>query len=333
VRSARLLLNDAVTSVARPRADRKARVPVAVAAHRASIGISGWKYPPWRGVFYPEGLRQAAELSFASRVFPTIELNGSFYSLQRPQSYRAWHDATPDDFVFAVKGGRYITHMKRLRDVKPALANFFASGLLCLGRKLGPILWQLPPRFRFDPDILRAFFDLLPRTPRAISQLARQHDSRLLGRSQVEATSEDFRVRYALEVRHESFLDPRYVELLRDYGVASCIADSAGRYPVIDEATADFAYVRLHGAKELYVSGYSHAELLTWAKRIRKWLCRQEVFVYFDNDVKVHAPFDARNLALILAGKPAVSPPTSLNDVTEEPRTTWQAWRPSNEAR
>ena len=320
-------------SVARPRADRKPRVPVDVPVHGASIGISGWKYPPWRGVFYPAGLRQAAELSFASRAFPTIELNGSFYSLQRPQSYRAWHDATPDDFVFAVKGGRYITHMKRLRDVKPALANFFASGLLCLGRKLGPILWQLPPRFRFDRDVLRAFFDLLPRTPQAIEALARQHDSRLLGRSQVEATSEDFRVRYALEVRHESFLDPHYVDLLRDYGVASCVADSAGRYPVIDEPTADFAYVRLHGAKELYVSGYSPAELLTWAKRIRKWLRRQDVFVYFDNDVKVHAPFDAQNLALILAGKPAVSAPASINDVTEQARTTWQAWRRSDEAR
>jgi uncharacterized protein YecE (DUF72 family) len=308
-------------------------MPVGVPVHRARIGISGWKYPPWRGVFYPEGLRQAAELSFASRAFSTIELNGSFYSLQRPQSYRAWHDATPDDFVFAVKGGRYITHMKRLRDVNSALANFFASGLLCLGRKLGPILWQLPPRFRFDRDVLRAFFDLLPRTAREIAKLARQHDSRLLGRSQVETTSEDFRVRHALEVRHESFLDPRYVELLRDYGVASCVADSAGLYPVIDEPTADFAYVRLHGAKELYVSGYSPAELRAWAKRIRKWLCRQEVFVYFDNDVKVHAPFDARNLALILAGKRAVSPPASINDVTEEPRTTWQAWRRSDEAR
>ena len=308
-------------------------MPVNRPAHRTSIGISGWKYPPWRGVFYPPGLRQAAELSFASRAFPTIELNGSFYSLQRPESYRAWHDATPDDFVFAVKGGRYITHMKRLRDVQSALANFFASGLLCLGRKLGPILWQLPPNFRFDVDILRAFFELLPRTPQAIEKLARHHDARLAGRSQVEATSRDFRARYAVEVRHESFLDGRYLDLLRDYGVASCIADSAGRYPVIDEATADFAYVRLHGAKELYVSGYSPAELMAWAKRIRKWRRHQEVFVYFDNDVKVRAPFDARNLALILAGKPIESPPPSINDVTEEARTTWQAWKRSDEAR
>jgi uncharacterized protein YecE (DUF72 family) len=314
--------------VTRPR-----RVPAHSVAHRARIGISGWKYAPWRGVFYPLGLRQAAELSFASRAFPSIELNGSFYSLQRPQSYRAWYDATPDDFIFAVKGGRYITHMKRLRDVKPALANFFASGLLCLGKKLGPILWQLPPSFRFDVDVLRAFFELLPRTPRAIERLARDHDARLLGRTQVEATSEDFRVRYALEVRHESFVDPRYLTLLRDYGVASCIADSAGRYPVIEEATADFAYVRLHGAKELYVSGYSPAELSTWAKRIRKWQRRQEVFVYFDNDVKVHAPFDARNLALILAGKPTESPPPSIDDVTEEARTSWPAWKRSDQAR
>lgn len=202
-----------------------------------------------------------------------------------------------------------------------------------MGKKFGPILWQLPPSFRFDLDVLRAFFDLLPRTPQAIERLARQHDGRLVGRSQVDAIRDDFRVRYALEVRHESFLDARYVDLLRDYGVASCIADSAGRYPLIDEATTDFAYARLHGASELYVSGYSHAELATWAKRIRKWQRRQEVFVYFDNDVKVHAPFDARNLALILAGKPTESPPASINDVTEEPRTTWQAWRRSDEAR
>jgi uncharacterized protein YecE (DUF72 family) len=298
-----------------------------LASSRVRIGISGWTYPPWRGVFYPPGLRQADELSFASRAFPSIELNGSFYSLQRPQSYRAWYAAAPDDFVFAVKGGRFITHMKRLRDVKIALANFFASGLLCLGKKLGPFLWQLPPSLRFDPDVLRAFFDLLPRTTKEVERLARQHDRRLEGRSQVEAEDELPPLRHALEVRHPSFEDTRYLDVLREYGVASCVADSAGRYPMIDDLTADFAYARLHGAKELYVSGYSPAELKEWAARIRKWKRGRDVFVYFDNDVKVRAPFDARNLALILAKQPTQAPPQSIEAVTEEARTTWAAWR------
>jgi uncharacterized protein YecE (DUF72 family) len=295
-------------------------------ASRVRVGISGWRYPPWRGVFYPNGLRQADELAFASRAFPTIEINGSFYSLQRPESYRAWYAAVPDDFVFAVKGGRYITHMKRLRDVKPALANFFASGLLGLGHKLGPILWQLPPSFRFDADVLRGFFELLPRTAREVERLARQHEPRLAGRSRVEALDRNLTIRHALEVRHDSFTDARYVDVLREYAIASCVADSAGLYPVIDEATADFSYARLHGAQELYVSGYSAVELTKWATRIRKWQKRGEVFVYFDNDVKVRAPFDAANLGRILERRKLEPLPHAIEAVTEEPRTSWDAW-------
>ncbi len=297
-----------------------------MAVPRVLVGISGWQYKPWRGRFYPKGLRQNQELAFASRQFPTIEINGSFYSLQRPTSYRSWYATTPKDFVFAVKGGRYITHMKRLRDVKPGLANFFASGLLGLGEKLGPILWQLPPSFRFDADALRQFFDLLPRTTREIERLARHHDSRLLGRAQVDASSGDAAVRHTLEVRHRSFEDPRYPELLRQYGVAACVADSAGLYPSFDDPTADFVYVRLHGAKELYVSGYSGKELHAWARRIAEWRKQRDVFVYFDNDVKVRAPFDALNLSLALAGKPLQALPSSLDTVTEQARTSWTAW-------
>ncbi len=295
-------------------------------ASRTRIGISGWTYPPWRGVFYPKGVRQADELAYAGRAFPTIEINGSFYSLQRPQSYRAWYAAVPEDFVFAVKGGRYITHMKRLREVKPALANFFASGLLCLGKKLGPILWQLPPNFRFDADLLAAFFDLLPRTTGEAEQLARQHDARLGRETQVDALDANLTIRHTLEVRHASFADPRYVELLREHRIASCVADSAGLYPMIDDLTADFAYARLHGAKKLYVSGYSPAELAVWAARVKRWSRGRDVFVYFDNDVKVRAPFDARNLALLLANKPTQPPPKAIENVTEEPRTSWDAW-------
>jgi uncharacterized protein YecE (DUF72 family) len=276
-------------------------------------------------VFYPRGLRQADELSFASRQFPTIELNGSFYSLQRPDSYRAWYRATPDDFVFSVKGGRYVTHMKRLRDVQGALANFFASGLLCLGRKLGPILWQLPPTFRYDPATLRAFFELLPRDLREMERLARRHDARLSGRVALEATSDNRPLRYTLEVRHHSFVDASYLALLREYGVASCVADSAGLYPLIDDLTADFAYVRLHGAEQLYVSGYGPKALAGWAKRIESWR-GVDVYVYFDNDVKVRAPFDALNLSRILSGQKPRRNPRALAGVDEELRTSWDAW-------
>lgn len=292
---------------------------------RVRVGISGWRYPPWRGVFYPEGLRQKDELSFASRAFPSVELNGSFYSLQRPESYRAWYDATPEDFVFAVKGGRYITHMKRLRDVETALANFFASGLLCLGEKLGPILWQLPPTFRYDRDTLRRFFDLLPRDLREVARLARRHDPRLSGRVALSLRGGNRAVRHALEVRHDSFLDSSYVPLLKQHGIASCVADAAGLYPLIDDLTSDFAYVRLHGATQLYVSGYGPAALRRWAEKIRAWR-GVDVYVYFDNDVKVRAPYDAQNLSRLLEGKRPLPVPKVLARVSEEPRSTWQAW-------
>jgi uncharacterized protein YecE (DUF72 family) len=295
---------------------------------RVRVGISGWRYPPWRGVFYPPGLRQDDELSFASRVFPSIELNGSFYSLQLPESYRQWHEVTPRDFVFAVKGGRFITHMKRLRNVRVALANFFASGLLCLGEKLGPVLWQLPPQLAFDRPLLERFFELLPRDLREAEQLARGHDARLAGRAALEAPLENRPIRHALEVRHPSFLDERYVELLGAYGVASCVADTAGLYPVIDRVTAPLVYVRLHGDEELYVSGYPDATLTRWAERVRGWSSQvDDVYVFFDNDVKVRAPFDALNLRRLLVGLPTVPPPASLARVTERPRSDWLAWR------
>ena len=147
------------------------------------IGISGWRYAPWRGVFYPRGLAQRRELEFASRMLPTIEINGSFYSLQRPESWAEWHDQTPEGFVFAVKGSRYITHMLKLKDVATPLANFFASGPFRLNAKLGPILWQFPPQLGFDAARFDAFFSLLPRDTGAALALARRHDSRLAGRS------------------------------------------------------------------------------------------------------------------------------------------------------
>src|SRR6185312_632687 len=151
------------------------------------IGISGWRYAPWRGKFYPEGLRQKDELAYAASTFSSIEINGTFYSLQRPESFAAWHDATPDNFVFAIKGARYITHMLKLNNVEKPLANFFAQGLLALQAKLGPVLWQLPPNFVFRPDKLAAFFDLLPRTTQAALALARRHDEKVRGRTWLKA--------------------------------------------------------------------------------------------------------------------------------------------------
>ena len=269
------------------------------------IGISGWTYPGWRGSFYPAGLAHHRELEYASRRFSSIEINGSFYALQRPASYQRWSAQTPDDFVFAVKGSRFITHMKKLGGVEIALANFFASGMLALGPKLGPLLWQLPPTLPFQAGRLHAFFDLLPRTTAQAAALAAGHDERMDGRAWT-STDADRPLRHALEVRHDSYHDPAFVALLRERDVAVVIADTAGKWPLLEALTADFVYIRLHGDQELYVSGYSDEALDMWAAKIRAWsgggTGRQDVFVYFDNDVKVRAPFDAMALADRLGG-------------------------------
>lgn len=264
---------------------------------RTRVGISGWTYPPWRGVFYPPGLRQADELAHAASRLRTIEVNGSFYALQKPDSYLAWAAATPDDFVFAVKGPRFITHMKKLTDVRVPLANFLGSGLLALEHRLGPLLWQLPPTLGFDAERMAAFFALLPRTTAAAAALAGEHDQRLDGRAWT-TTEEDRPLRHAVEVRHDSFDVPAFVDLARAHDVALVTADTAGRWPFLDHATADFAHARLHGDAELYVSGYDDAALDAWAERVRGWQSSgRDVFVYLDNDVKVRAPFDAMALA------------------------------------
>jgi uncharacterized protein YecE (DUF72 family) len=287
-------------------------------AKRAWIGISGWRYAPWRGEFYPPGLPEREELAYAAARFPTIELNGSFYSLQRPEYYARWYEQVPDDFVFAIKGSRYITHMLRLRNVETALANFFASGVLKLEHKLGPLLWQLPPTLKLDEERLEQFFDLLPRTTKEAAAVARGHDERVAGRAYLR-TAKDRPLRHALEVRHESFATPEVVALLREHDVALVVADTAGRWPFLEDVTSDFVYVRLHGDEKLYESGYTEAALDRWAARIRAWrdgrkppserllarpprLERRDVYVYFDNDIKVHAPFDAMHLQAKVEG-------------------------------
>lgn len=266
----------------------------------ARIGISGWRYPHWRGVFYPEGLRQKDELAYASRAVDTIEINGSFYGLLHASAVERWRAEVPRGFVFAVKGSRFITHMKRLNDVRVPLANFFASGVLAFEGELGPILWQLPPSFSFDAARLEKFFDSLPRTTRAASRLARAHDDRV--KSAHTTTSADRPLRYVLEVRHPSFLDPKFRALLRAHDVALCVADPPLHAEIDEPApTSAFAYVRLHGGTKIYWSGYSHKTLEKWAARVERWQRRgHDVYVYFDNDARVRAPFDARSLRSIL---------------------------------
>ncbi|PKI93045.1 DUF72 domain-containing protein [Actinomycetales bacterium SN12] len=273
---------------------------------RIRVGTSGWRYRSWRGDFYPEGLVQRAELEYIGEHFSTVELNGSFYSLQRPQSYLRWRNAVPDHFTFAVKGSRYISHMLRLRDTTTALANFFASGVLALGPTLGPILWQLPERQKFDPDVLDDFLAGLPRTTAEARALGRQHDERMNGRTWLE-DAEDRPLRYALEPRSDTFDDPRLAEILNRHGVALTVADTAGRWPQFEPGGADLVYVRLHGASELYASGYTAQELQEWAERCRRWAEQgrgRDVFVYFDNDARGHAPHDALALAGLVGDAP-----------------------------
>ena len=280
------------------------------------IGVSGWTYPPWRGHFYPEGLVQRRELAHAASVFRSLEVNGTFYGLQKPESFARWADETPDGFVFAVKAPRYITHVRRLEEPAGPLANFLASGVLRLGARLGPILWQLPPSFRFDRDRLEAFLAMLPHDTEAAAALAARHEARMEGRAW---TRTDARrpLRHALEIRHDSFRDPAFVALLRRHRVALVCADTV-EWPRLMDLTADFVYCRLHGAKELYRSEYGPEELHRWRDRIRAWATGRpmedgdfagrghgerrprDVYVYFDNTDKQHAPEDAAALRRLL---------------------------------
>ncbi|HEX6756705.1 MAG TPA: DUF72 domain-containing protein [Mycobacteriales bacterium] len=278
--------------------------------------MSGWTYAPWRGVFYPPDLPHRRELAYAASRLNSIEINGSFYALQRPGSYRRWRAETPPGFVFSVKGPRFVTHMKKLSDVETPLANFFASGVLALGDALGPVLWQLPPMLGYDPERLERFFALLPRTTVAAAGLATRHDERMDGRALTVAEA-DRPLRHALEVRHPSYEKAEFVELLRTHDIGLVVADTAGKWPALHDVTSDFVYVRLHGEQELYVSGYDQPAIDTWAARLRTWQAggtpeegrtlappaprrERDVYVYFDNDVKVRAPYDALALAAAL---------------------------------
>lgn len=301
------------------------RSPIcSVSAHGiVRIGISGWTYKGWRGVFYPPKLTHRRELAFAAETFPTIEINGTFYSLQLPSSYAKWAAETPAGFVFAVKGSRYITHMRRLRNIRTPLANYFASGVLRLEEKLGPFLWQFPPNFGFNPDLLDEFLSLLPRDTQSAADLATEHEARLKGRTFLKPSGK-YRLRHAVEIRHPSFISPEFITLLRRHRVALVCADTV-EWPRLLDVTSDFLYLRLHGSEQLYASGYTGKALDIWAHRIAAWArgseprdrpvssrsvpegeyassarpprrAKRDVYVYFDNDAKVRAPFDAQGL-------------------------------------
>jgi uncharacterized protein YecE (DUF72 family) len=312
---------------------------------RVRIGISGWSYPKWRGWFYPPDWPHKRELEFASRKFETIEINGSFYSLLRVTAVCEWYERTPRHFRFALKGSRFITHMKRLRDVETPLANFFAAGPLALEEKLGPILWQLPPQFAFDADRLERFFDLLPRSTSQAAKLAARHDERLRDRAYTSCLR-DRPIRHACEVRHPSFVNSAFIRILERQGIALCAADTGGLFPDFEDVTADFVYVRLHGDTKLYESGYTIKVLQRWAQRIRAWSqgfapasdrlmapertqrpVRRDVYAYFDNDARVRAPFDAMTLRALVRGETVPRVTATPADAGEAARATWPAWR------
>jgi uncharacterized protein YecE (DUF72 family) len=210
------------------------------------VGIGGWTFAPWRGTFYPKNLPQARELEYASHQLTSIEINGTFYGTQKPESFRRWRDETPDDFVFSLKGPRFTTHRREFSDAGASVERFFASGVLELGAKLGPVLWQFPGTKRFEPE---NFQTLLPQLPQNIK-----------GR----------RIRHVVEISHASFAVPEFIDLLREHGVALALIDSADR-PAMFDLTADFVYARLRRSTEEEPAGYAKPALDRWAEHFRTW--------------------------------------------------------------
>jgi uncharacterized protein YecE (DUF72 family) len=254
------------------------------------VGIGGWVFAPWRGEFYPKGLPQARELEHASRKLTSIEINGTFYRTQKPDSFRKWAAETPDDFVFSVKGPQFATNRRVLAEAGESIERFFASGVLELKSKLGPILWQMAPTKKFDPADFEGFLALLPK--------------------ELDGCS----IRHVVEVRQESFLVPAFIELLRKYSVAVVLVES-GKHPLIADVTSDFVYARLQGTSDKEKTGYPAKALDLWAKRARTWADggapddlatvggkapakgKRDVFIYMISGAKVRAP--AAAMALI----------------------------------
>jgi len=244
---------------------------MAVTPRPIHIGIGGWDYDPWRGTFYPPGLPRAKQLGFASRQVTAIEINATFYKLQRPDLFERWADEVPEGFVFTVKGSRFCTNRKSLGEGGEAVARFCGQGFTRLGGKLGPILWQLPETKRFDSEDFAAFLSLLPREQDGVA------------------------LRHAVEARHESFGDERAAELARAAGAALCLAEKGG-WPPAERGTADFVYARLMNAREEEPDGYAPAQLDRWAAQVNAWAEDREVFLFMIDGAKLRAPAAAQAL-------------------------------------
>ncbi len=257
------------------------------------IGISGWTFPPWRGDFYPKGLPQRQELEHASRQLGTIEINGTFYSLQRPATFQNWHDSVPESFKFAVKAPQYMTHIRRLKDIEESLANFLASGLLCLGKKLGPILWQFPPNVMLKDDRFEKFLKLLPKNMTEAAKLAKEHGPKVEGRAWTKALLKA-PLQHAFEFRHKSFQDPAFLKLMKAHNASLVLSQDHPKWPYLEQLTADFVYVRLHGTD--MKKGYSPKQLGELAASTERWSRQRQVYVVFANDAKETSPRNALQL-------------------------------------
>ncbi|HEX6637221.1 MAG TPA: DUF72 domain-containing protein [Steroidobacteraceae bacterium] len=240
-------------------------------AGKVFVGVGGWNFAPWRGTFYPAGVTQARELHYASRELTSIEINSTFYGLQKPATFQKWHDETPDGFVFSLKAPRFVTNRGDLATAGPSIERFLASGLTRLGAKLGPINWQLAPNKQFDADEIAAFLELLP--------------------GEVEGRA----LRHAIEVRHESFDDEAFIGIASEHGVAIVEAGDS-EYPRIQAGTGPFSYLRVMGAREKLAKGYTPAALTRWRKHAQELARRGDVFFYFISGAKVRNPLAARAL-------------------------------------
>jgi uncharacterized protein YecE (DUF72 family) len=269
------------------------------------VGMSGWTYAPWRKIFYPEKLLQKKELEYASRQVTAIEVNGTFYGLQKPDTFRAWYDQAPNDFKFALKAPKYMTHVLRLKDVEESLSTFLASGVLCLKEKLGPILWQFPPHLSYKDSRFEEFAKILPKNSQDAASVSRSYNQRVLKEAFTEAVS-DFPIRHAFEVRHPSFENPEFLAMLKHYQIAAVFVDSCKQKPIFKESTSNFVYYRMHGDEAQLKEGYPLTRLKKIAYDLQSWTEKKQdqpakdVYLFFNNDVKVHAPQDAVKLQSLL---------------------------------